>query len=217
MTRWIWPCLIVGSVLVLGVGFADAATPATISACVHRVNHNVRIVSDPAECRSFENPVSWQAGSPAAPAGSGGLSVVDAKGRKVGETIQLAGNSATVVLTLQGVMVPLEVSPQGFRPSGSLFFVGTTDCSGPPWMAPPRSVYFPPLVDSVVGPPGLTLYIAASGGESPPLSRTGSYTWASSDGSFRCSQFTFSATESLFPAQSVGDLNALFTLPFRVQ
>ena len=224
MMRWVRPGLVVGAVLVLGVGYTDPATPAaTISACVHRVNHNVRIVSEPAACRSFENPVSWQAGGPSAPAGSGGLSVVDANGQKVGETIRLAGNNATVLVPLDGKIFPLEVTPKGFTFSGnssysfgSLIFVGSTTCSGDPYIVP-SAAPFSPMSVAVVALPGKTLYtLVPDGVPYADYIVTGSQYWRETDGTMKCYPYSgFPGT--LVPVQPLVDLNTLFLPLFSVE
>jgi hypothetical protein len=233
MMRWAGPGLVVGAVLVLGVGYTAPATPATtISACVHRVNHNVRIVSEPAACRSFENPVSWQTGgasapaptgSTSAPAGSGGLSVVDANGQKVGETIRLAGNNATVLVTLDSKMFPLEVTPQGFTFSGnssysfgSLIFVGNSTCSGDPYILPPAAP-FSPMSFSAVALPGKTLYtLVPDGVPYADYIVTGSQYWREPNGTMTCYPYS-GYPGALVPVQSLVDLTTLFLPLFRVQ
>ena len=233
MLRRVWPCLVVGAVLGLGVGLTDAATSAsTITACVHRVNHNVRIVSEPAACRSFENPVSWQAGGTSAPAqtggsstpaGSGGLSVVDANRQKVGETIRLAGNNATVLVPLDGKIFPLEVTPKGFTFSGnssysfgSLIFVGNTTCSGDPYIVP-SAAPFSPMSVAVVALPGKTLYtLVADGVPYADYIVTGSQYWRETDGTMKCYPYSgFPGT--LVPVQPLVDLNTLFLPLFSVE
>jgi collagen triple helix repeat protein len=253
MTRWVWPCLLVGSLLVLSIGFTDVATPATVMyACVHRDNHHVRFVRSPAECHRSESPVSWQTAGlqgppgpagpqgpqgvqgppgpagpqgpqgeqgPPGPAGSGGPSVIDAKGQKVGETLRLAGNSATVLLTLQGMMFPLDVTPQGFKFSkdsngANLTFVGSTDCTGPAYYASDH--YFSPMKVVVVGPPGAMLYIQDDTRVESLATVTGSQL-VQSGKSWYCYTYYGFGSGSLIPVQSWFDLNTVFTAPFRVQ
>lgn len=241
MTRWVWPCLVVGSVLGLAVGFTDAGTAATaITACVHRVNQNVRIVSSPAECRSFETPVSWPIAGPQAmgipgpagpqgpqgepgppgPAGSLGVSVVDATGQKIGETIRLAGTSATVLLTLQGMTFPLDVTPQGFKGStdrdeGNLIFVGSSTCTGRPYYA--NAPVFSPMTFGVVGPPGATLYIRDDARVEIPIEGVHGSQWVQSGTRWMCYSYYGWRSGSLIPVQQWFDLEPLFTPPFRVQ
>lgn len=256
MMRWGWAGLLAGVLLALGVSLADAATSAgTLYACVHRVNHNARIVGGPAECREAEIPVSWSivgpqgpkgdpgpAGpqglpgpmgpqgpqgpqgveGPPGPAGSGALSVVDGTGKPVGETIRLAGTNATVLLTLDGMLVPLDVTPQGFKLSdaspltgGTLIFLGTSNCSGNPYVAP--AVYFSPLIASVVAPPGKTLYVPDPDRNPVSYPVVGSQLILSS-GTWICQTFYSWGSGSVVPVKPLLDLNSLpFTLPFKVQ
>jgi len=241
MTRWVRSCLVVGALLVLGVGVAAAATPPTaITACVHRVNHNVRIVSTPAECRRFESPVSWPIAGPQAmgipgpagpqgpqgepgppgPAGSLGMSVFDATGQKIGETIRLAGTSATVLLTLQGMTFPLDATPQGFKGSadgdgGNLIFIGSSTCTGRPYY--PNEPVFSPMTFGVVGPPGATLYLRDDTREEIPIKGVQGSQWVQSGATWTCYPYYGWRSGSLIPVQPWFDLNPLFTPPFRVQ
>lgn len=251
--RWGWSCLVLGLLFAPGAALAEAATPVgVINACVHRVNHNARIVSGPAECGEAETPVSWQIAGPrgpkgdpgpagpqgvpgpigppgpqgpqgvqgpAGPAGTGGLSVVDASGQKIGETLRLAGTSATVLLTLEDMTFALDVTPQGFKGStdsggGNLIFAGSSTCTGGPYYVnePP----FSPMTFGVVGPPGATLYIRDDTRAESPVAVQGSQ-WLYSGGRWMCYSYYGWGSGSMIPVRPWFDLNTLFTPPFRVQ
>jgi hypothetical protein len=212
----------------------------TINACVHRVNHHVRIVSNPAECRRFESPgladrgpqamgIPGPAGpqgpqgeqGPPGPAGSLGVSVVDATGQKIGATIRLAGNNATVLVTLDGLMFPLDVTPQGFKFSkdsagGNLIFAESANCTGPASYA--AEPFFSPMKVAVVGPPGATLYITDDTREAIRDSVGGSQWRQQWDGSWMCYSHWGSGSGTLIPVQQPSfDLNTLFPPPFSVR
>jgi hypothetical protein len=151
MTRWVWRCLFVGALLVAGVGIPEAATQDNVTyVCVHRVTGHVRVVSGPEESHPSETVSSLQGGLPYA--------VVDATGQKVGETIRLDAATATVVVTLQDMKFPLEVTTQGFTVMNPLLF-STSNCSGLPYVYPSLNPWFPPLMRPVMGPLKVTLYI----------------------------------------------------------
>ena len=208
MTRWVWLCLIVGALLVAGVGIREAATQDNGTyVCVHHVTGKVRFVSAPEECRPSETAGSLPGGLPYA--------VVDATGQKVGETIRLDGVTATVVVTLQGMKFPLEVTTQGFSLTNPLTF-NSSDCSGPPYVnlstvgnIPP----FPPLMRRWVALPGATLYIPDPTRDPLPGGGLGSWlnpTGPCFSGTLRGGPFA--------PVTPLVDLNTVgFTVPFSLQ
>lgn len=153
MTRWVWSCLFVGALLVAGVGIPAAAAQVTGTyVCVHQVTGQVRIVSGPDECYPSEAGRSLQGGLPYA--------VVDATGQTVGETIRLDGGTATVVLTVQNLKFPLEVTTDGFKPNEPVFFPASAGgCTGLPYVYTSPYPRFPPLMRPIVGLPSATLYI----------------------------------------------------------
>jgi hypothetical protein len=66
--------LMLGGVVAGGVAVAQTAGPATIVACVHNTNGNLRVVDGPDDCKRQETPLEWsrQGGSTAGPQGPEG-------------------------------------------------------------------------------------------------------------------------------------------------
>jgi hypothetical protein len=148
------------------------------------------------------------------------MSVFDATGQKIGETIRLAGTSATVLLTLQGMTFPLDATPQGFKGSadgdgGNLIFIGSSTCTGRPYY--PNEPVFSPMTFGVVGPPGATLYLRDDTREEIPIKGVQGSQWVQSGATWTCYPYYGWRSGSLIPVQPWFDLNPLFTPPFRVQ
>src|SRR5689334_14506558 len=68
-------CLLTGAAVVALVTYVTvfaAPPPTTIQACYNDTNGNLRLVDSPSDCRTHENPISWNvAGPPGSPGPAG--------------------------------------------------------------------------------------------------------------------------------------------------
>lgn len=152
-------------------------------------------------------------GEPGLPGPAGmGRAVIDANDVLVGEVIQLTPTAATVIAELGGYLFGLRVtadgSIEGIGIGGAVLEFTTTDCSGRPVSSYAAGPTF--LTPVVVSAPGNTLY-APDARATPRSYRVRS----SRDATGTCT----SANRATFGVRlrTLGDLNSMFTPPFRLQ
>ena len=149
-----------------------------------------------------------------------GLTVIDAKGKRVGNVlgftptriIEGIGSGPVVALKVNGVLLVLAVEPDRFIGQKELLFQ-SSDCSGTPYL----DVYDPVVrlmpTTAVVGgivyaqngnPQTVFITSCMSGLDPSPTSRT-------------CRPVSFPSTMSVVPAVPVFDVSAHFTPPFSIR
>ncbi len=137
------------------------------------------------------------------------LVVVDVNGKLVGEAIDLPGNP---VLAFQNEKLLFEVivTPAFFSGyGGGALFYESTDCSGAPLMNLSPTL----LLQTVVNPPGMTVYVPDTSAIAQEVNINSALPDVAQGGG--CSTFSF--TSFMVPAVPVVDLGSLFTPPFSVR
>lgn len=153
----------------------------------------------------------------------GRVTVVDSKGKTVGTLLGGLGMAfvhaghniaftPTVLLDVQGRLVPLDVAREGFY-TDSILYYESTDCAGKPWIQEARVQFQPPfqgLLPSVgIGLPGHTAYGPVNGSESQLI------TVRSASILDRCGAFF--AQVRVVPTEALIDLDTEFTPPFELR
>ncbi|MGQ0595617.1 MAG: hypothetical protein ACT4QB_24175 [Gammaproteobacteria bacterium] len=132
------------SPVAITIAKAHGGDSSLVHACVGR-DKLMRAVGPSKRCKRSEKAIHWEI---AKPNSLSGLTVVDATGRPVGQTVEVEAEEVTVLLTVGGREVELEVSPNGFTdvegvrgypetrglPTESPYFVypDSLDCSSTP-------------------------------------------------------------------------------------
>jgi len=211
-----------------------------VYACVGRDNL-VRTVGPSKRCKRLGKAIHWEI---AEPNSLSGLTVVDATGRPVGQTTEVDAEEVTVLLTVGGREVDLEVSPQGFTDVEDISGFADTrdlpdfseygiypslDCSGARHIGALPTTFVPVAYASVRSEHDDNGNITARNifFADPQTTRVlsegavFSYFGQDVDGNNACLQQTIQPGDGelkLVPLQLLGDLNSFgFVTPFRLQ
>ncbi len=118
----------------------------------------------------------------------------------------------TVLLDVEGRLVPVGVAKEGFR-SDTILYYESTGCAGQPWVADislAPEVPLHGLLPSVgIGPPGHTVYAAVAG--STPQLRSVRSAFAGG----HC--YANAIPQQVVPTEALIDLDTEFTPPFQVK
>lgn len=202
-----------------------------VHACVGR-DKIVRAVAPSKRCKRSEKAVHWEI---AEPNSLSGLTVVDATGRPVGQTVEVEAEEVTVLLTVGGREVELEVSPEGFTEVEDIsgfadtrdlhlgeltrFYPDSLDCSGTPHIRKKDSVRANFVPTAYVDLQDQNVFLVDP--QTPPRVLSVGAAYSVLPEGNDCLQRTIEPGDeelAFFPVQLLGDLNTFgFVTPFRLQ